>query len=234
MTYYYAVNGQQTGPVTEEQLRGMVTSGALPADTLIWREGMAQWQPFSTTLGGAPQAAVECTVCHQTFPADQTIRYGTVNVCAGCKPKFVQGLREGANVGTGLELATIGSRFLAKILDSLVLMAVGFGIGAIIGATAQGPFVQLGANMAGNILSIVYQVVFLGWRGQTLGKMAMKIKVVNPDGTPIGWGKAVGRPFAELLSGCTLMIGYLIAFWDDEKRTLHDRLASTRVIKVSN
>ena len=51
-------------------------------------------------------------MCHLTFPADQTVRYGTVNVCAGCKPKFMQGLREGATVVAGnYELATIGSRF---------------------------------------------------------------------------------------------------------------------------
>ena len=146
----------------------------------------------------------------------------------------MQGLREGATVAAGnYELATIGSRFVAKILDSLILAALGFVVGITMASVASGSFVQIGANLAGNALSLIYSISFLGWRGQTPGKMAMKIKVVSPDGSPIGWGKAVGRPFAEILSGCLLAIGYLIAFWDNEKRTLHDRLAGTRVIKVN-
>jgi uncharacterized RDD family membrane protein YckC len=40
----------------------------------------------------------------------------------------------------------------------------------------------------------------------------------------------LGRHFAKILSGIILYIGYLMAFWDDEKRALHDRICSTRVI----
>ena len=239
MTYYYAVNGQQTGPVTEEQLRGMVTAGSIPADTLIWREGMPQWQPFSTALGdpaaAGGQVTVECGVCHQTFPIDQTIRYGTVNVCAGCKPKFVQGLREGAATVGALDLATIGSRFGAKILDNIIMWVVQFAISFVVGAASgNDPTVVMIAGIMNIFVGLGYAIFFLGWRGQTLGKMAVKIKVVNPDGSDISWGKAFGRCFAEILSGCTLSIGYIIAFWDAEKRTLHDRLAGTRVIRLDS
>lgn len=235
MTYYYAVNGQQTGPVTEEQLRAMVASGSIPADSLIWREGMPQWLPYSSVLGavGIGQAVVECSVCHQTFPADQTIQYGTERVCAGCKPKFIQGLREGAVVmSNALVYAGFWRRFFAKLLDTILLFGVGLLLALAIPAVGNSAAAQATINIFGNVLGLAYSIIFLGWRGQTLGKMALKVKVVNPDGTPIGWGKAVGRPFAEILSGCTIFIGYLISIFDDEKRTLHDRLANTRVIKI--
>jgi len=68
--------------------------------------------------------------------------------------------------------------------------------------------------------------------GATLGKMAVKIRVVNPDGTPITWGKAIARYFAEIVSGLTLGIGYIMAGFDPERRALHDRIASTRVVRV--
>jgi uncharacterized RDD family membrane protein YckC len=253
MNYFYAVNGQQTGPVSEEQLRGMVTSGALPADTLIWREGMPQWQAFSTALGGVegvpPTAAVQCNVCKQTFPADQTIQYGSVNVCAGCKPTFLQGLREGATVTGTLELAGLGARVGAKILDMIILyglqtllnFTVFAGLNsAVQGAAGGGPAnlsSALGAmaalTLVGFIIHFAYQTLFLHWKGQTPGKMALKIKVVTPEGAPLGWGKSLGRPLAEILSGCILYIGYIIAFFDDEKRALHDRLAGTRVVKAN-
>jgi uncharacterized RDD family membrane protein YckC len=242
MNYYYAVNGNQTGPVDEEELRRMVSAGTIPATTPVWREGMGDWQPFSAVLGGpgGSATAVECSVCHQTFPADQTIRYGTVNVCAGCKPRFMQGLREGASTTGAMEFAGIGARFGAKILDNLILWviqtAINFAfVGSITpGANQQAAFATMGLMMALNLgIAFTYQAVFLHWKGQTPGKMALKIKVVTPDGGPLSWGKAIGRPFAEMLSGCLLAIGYLMAIWDPEKRALHDRMAGTRVIKVN-
>jgi hypothetical protein len=94
--YHYSVNGQQMGPVTEEQLRQMVAAGTLSAESLVWKEGMAEWQPVATVLPGIGGAPVQCSVCKQTFPVDQTLQIGGQTVCAGCKPTFVQGMREGA------------------------------------------------------------------------------------------------------------------------------------------
>ena len=73
---------------------------------------------------------------------------------------------------------------------------------------------------------------FLGKFGATPGKMACKLKVVRPDGERISYARALGRHFAEMLSGIILYIGYIMAAFDEEKRTLHDRICDTRVIKV--
>lgn len=221
----------------------MVASGSVPANAPVWREGMADWQPFSSVLGGVPgmSGVVECAVCHQTFPTDQTIRYGAVNVCAGCKPQFVQGLREGAFTPGVMEWAGMGARIGAKILDTIILYAVNTGtnvalFGALAFAPSTDPKTMIATTGVMTLLNLIvhftYNAVFLHWRGQTPGKIAMKIKVVTPEGHSLSWGKSIGRPLAEMLSGCTLLIGYLMAFWDPEKRTLHDRLAGTRVIKV--
>jgi uncharacterized RDD family membrane protein YckC len=79
-------------------------------------------------------------------------------------------------------------------------------------------------------LPAAYEIFFLGTYGATLGKMLMKIKVVTPDGGRISYARATGRHFAKILSGIICYIGYLMAFWDDEKRALHDRMCGTRVI----
>jgi hypothetical protein len=49
-----AVKGEQRGPYTLDQLRAMIAEGRLPADTLVWRPGMANWTP----LGSVPELAV--------------------------------------------------------------------------------------------------------------------------------------------------------------------------------
>jgi uncharacterized RDD family membrane protein YckC len=223
----------------------MVAAGSLPAETPVWREGMADWQPFSVAIGGAgAPVAVECAVCHQTFPSDQTIRYGNVNVCAGCKPRFVQGLREGAVAPASLELAGLGSRVGAKILDTIILSVVNAMVTFAITGNFYVTFNPTGGpgptpgmigllNLINLITNFGYNIWFLHWRGQTPGKMALGIKVVTPEGMGLSWGKAIARPFAEILSGCICLVGYLMAFWDPEKRTLHDRIVGTRVIKAN-
>jgi uncharacterized RDD family membrane protein YckC len=60
----------------------------------------------------------------------------------------------------------------------------------------------------------------------------MKIKVTTPDAGPISYGRSTGRYFAKMLNGFTFYIGFLMAIWDDEKRALHDRICTTRVIRT--
>jgi len=83
--------------------------------------------------------------------------------------------------------------------------------------------IQIGIAMA-------YEIVLIGKYGATLGKRACKIHVVTADGGKVSYGRAAGRYFAKLLSGFTCLIGYIIAFFDEEKRALHDRICNTRVV----
>jgi hypothetical protein len=45
MQWYYSRGGQQAGPVTVEELRGLLTNGQVAPTDLVWTEGMANWQP---------------------------------------------------------------------------------------------------------------------------------------------------------------------------------------------
>lgn len=47
MDWYYAKDGVQHGPTTEGDLRTKLESGELSATDLVWRDGMAEWQPAS-------------------------------------------------------------------------------------------------------------------------------------------------------------------------------------------
>ncbi|MGE9267714.1 MAG: CD225/dispanin family protein [Verrucomicrobiales bacterium] len=43
--WYYAVGGQQSGPVSQEALAGKLRGGEIAADSLIWKKGMPDWLP---------------------------------------------------------------------------------------------------------------------------------------------------------------------------------------------
>lgn len=250
MSWYYAVGQEQKGPVTEEQLQALASEGAITGETLVWREGLADWQPYRVVSGGAaasasapgaaPAGGVICAECGKPFAADEVVRFGDRYVCAACKPTFVQRMQEGA-VPTGtLDYASFGVRLGAKILDGLILWVVNtgisFGLGMAMGVTKGDPtasMVFLGITVLIQlVINFSYGTFFLGKFGATPGKMACKIKVVRADGTPLTYGRACGRVFAEILSALICYIGYIMAGFDEEKRALHDRICDTRVIKA--
>ncbi len=55
-SWFYASEGQQQGPYPEIQLRELIARGTITADTLVWTEGMANWQRAGDVPGLAPGA----------------------------------------------------------------------------------------------------------------------------------------------------------------------------------
>jgi uncharacterized RDD family membrane protein YckC len=251
--WYYTENGEQRGPVTETDFDALVQAGKIDAETLVWREGQGDWQPYRVARPGpagaipvAPAfpgaATVVCAECGQKFPPGEVMQFSGVSVCAACKPIFVQKLREGAHVGGGMVYASFGLRFGAYFLDGIITGVAGALIGAVVGgimgaamagqgATAAALVIPLVAGGLGILLRLAYFTFFIGKYGATPGKMACKIKVVNADGSPVSYAKAAGRFLGYIVSSITLGIGFLMMLWDGEKRTLHDRMCDTRVIK---
>jgi uncharacterized RDD family membrane protein YckC len=190
------------------------------------------------------QGLMSCTVCHSRFPENELVRYHNDHVCVNCKDSYFQRIREGVEPATSdlLQYSSVRRRFAAVAIDGVILYAVQMGLnlaflGSVLGSSFgnQGSSGKaLGATVIVSLLSIItgvaYYVFFIGWKGATPGKMILKIKVVRPDGQPVGYGRAFLRYIGYIVSGITLGFGYIMAIWDDEKRALHDRIASTRVI----
>lgn len=100
MQWHYSRNNQPEGPVPEAEFQTLVRSGVITDDTLVWHEGMANWQPCKEVLGqgaGAEIGAnrVVCAECRQSFPNDQVISFKNLWICAACKPIFFQKIKEG-------------------------------------------------------------------------------------------------------------------------------------------
>jgi hypothetical protein len=102
MVWYYAVNGQQSGPVSEAELDELLRSKTINGNTLVWREGLAQWEPLRTARPTGPAVLADgkpgtvCVECQQAFPQSNMVFINQSWVCAGCKPIFIQRVMEGA------------------------------------------------------------------------------------------------------------------------------------------
>jgi uncharacterized RDD family membrane protein YckC len=167
------------------------------------------------------------------------IHHGAAYVCGKCKPVFLQKLAEGAEISTGLRYASFWSRVGALVLDSIVLFVIGFGLQLLLGiaiatqttrATQVPVAILLLQQLIGFVIAILYETIFIGRFGATLGKMAAKIHVVTAEGGRVTYLRAFARYFAKLVSAFTLLIGYLMAAFDTQGRALHDRICNTRVV----
>lgn len=85
-------------------------------------------------------------------------------------------------------------------------------------------------GMGGGVISVIYFVGLWTWRGQTLGQIVVKVKVVRTDGEPVDLRTAVLRFLGYWVCYLTLGIGFLMIAWDDRKQGLHDKIAKTYVV----
>lgn len=142
MNWHYVNQGQQAGPVTEEELLALVREGKISEETLVWREGMQNWTPFHQAALPTSPAPIQpppfqppaplnpneaiCAECGKTVPIDETISHANMRVCAACKPVFLQKLAEGAKIKPvagelSWDYAGFWIRFCAKFIDGLIL-----------------------------------------------------------------------------------------------------------------
>jgi uncharacterized RDD family membrane protein YckC len=84
----------------------------------------------------------------------------------------------------------------------------------------------------GWLLGLAYWVVFLAVRGQTIGMMALGIRIVRADdGGPLDWQRSLVRALMALVSGLCLGLGYLRAAWHPRRQTWQDSVAGTVAVQ---
>jgi uncharacterized RDD family membrane protein YckC len=130
--------------------------------------------------------------------------------------------------GVALSYAGVGSRFVALLIDGILVSVVGGIIGAIFG---QGPTEPGVGSLINLIIGVAYYVYFIGSSGLTLGGRLLGCKVVDANGQIPSYGTAAIRYVMSIVSGAVILIGYLWAFWDKNKQTWHDKVANTYVVK---
>lgn len=123
------------------------------------------------------------------------------------------------------ELATVGMRFVAFIIDNIVLFIIGFIAGLFLAIFG------LDSIFIGILINLAYHWYFWTRRdGQTPGKSAVNIRVIKTDGTPISDSDAIIRVFGYYVSSIALGIGFLWAIFDANNQGWQDKMANTYVV----
>ena len=133
-------------------------------------------------------------------------------------------------------------RFAAMFIDGIVVGAVSFPFGLVLGlivaASMQGKDpegIQVVGQTLGNIVGITISWLYFALmesspKSATLGKMALGLMVLDTDGYPISFGQATGRYFGKILSALPCYAGFIAAFFNEKKQTWHDSMANTVVV----
>ena len=151
----------------------------------------------------------------------------------------------------GAAYASIGKRILAHIIDGFIIglgaipgvivMMIGGGLAAST-ADSRGQLSDQAAAGAFGIIFFGYALLFLGiialWiyncyllgrDGATIGKRLMRIKVLDAQGQPLGFGKAFLRELVKQALGGACFILLLWPLWDEQKQGLQDKIFGTHV-----
>lgn len=252
--YYADAQRERHGPVEADVLRDMFRRNELDLGSLVWREGMSQWQPLSAMAEELQLLVPAAAGAGIDLRADyQAIEDGTAVAKASAAAPSPYAAPTSATTGeavvNGGEIVYAGfwKRVAAYFIDSLIVgivggvvamvigMVLGIGMAGIGGGSdAMGAgfiAIQLLTNLVSIGLAAAYYAGFHASSGKaTLGKMAVGIKVVRSNGERITIARGIGRYFAAMLSGLILCIGYLMAAFTERKQSLHDMICDTLVV----
>lgn len=152
-------------------------------------------------------------------------------------------------------VATLGARLVARIIDAVLLLLALLPLRVVLGLLGldQGPhydagsgqIVDGGSPFLRNVLigvvvvtAIGYEIVLTAVQGATIGKRAMRLRVVRRlDGSLPGWGPALVRWLVPAAGLLFCLVGgpvvYASPLLDSTgfNRGWHDRLAGTVVIR---
>ena len=255
--WFYLDRDKEVGPVAEEVILHRISAGQMQPEAMVWRPGLSRWTSFEEvhatdltdvakrgprpgTAGvkmvqrpGAGRVGPErCYVCLKTFPEEKMMYYQERWICETCRPDFFHNL---SNLGFHFRavrraVGRLPWRLAAWILDVLLYLLIAKTVWISLAHSAviePGYFVGpkfLLAELAG---AIFWWTVFVWVGGTTPGKWVFHLRVV----TAASDERASFMAALKRALGSIIPFGFLMAFFNPERRALHDYIAGTRVIR---
>lgn len=223
--------------------KGDSTPATPPSESVAQNQAAPAQAPASAPVDYklAPQAPASAPQYQQPpaqAPANTPMHYQQPPVYAG-----------GQQYGGTPQLASIFERFIAMIIDGVIVgvgtTIIGFVIGLIGGvivgalsaATGSDGLAALGTiliNLLASLISMAicfgYEGYFLSTSGATIGKKVMGLRVLHAGQNPT-FLRGGCRYLAKGISFFICMIGYIMACFTQDNKALHDMICDTIVVK---
>ena len=215
--FYIALNGQQTGPFTIDNLKAK----NIQRDTLVWTEGLDSWTK-------AEHIAILKDVLRATPPPLTNTETKTTSQQAPPPPTPTPPVFNDKYFG--YELARRRERLFATIIEAIIiavpiLLLFGDDI------SDSDPY-SFGSIVGGGILSAILGAIFYPMWGGNLGHKIMGLKVVSAENGEITSNAKTGAIREALKSVFSVVfIPVVWLLWDDNRQNLYDKVVKTYVVK---
>lgn len=181
-----------------------------------------------------------CVRCGDAFCASCLVAIQDRSYCAPCKTEQLLDVRSGVDRSRP-RYGGFWARFGAFVIDALIVgvpaYLIFFGVMMSVALHIQKnpgagpPAFLLAAYVPLVTFPMIYEGLMLWLKnGQTVGKTALRLRVVRSDGSRITAAQAWARAVMRVLLGCVAIVDYVPYFFTEEKTTLHDMVAGTRVV----
>lgn len=231
MSWYYAENNERLGPIEDPEFSLLVQAGRIRPETLVWREGFANWMPFSQSGFIPPAAAdappprgVEMGMCSESgriLPRSELVEIDGKLVSAEYKNVVLQRIREGvAGDGFAEDPEVVAQRIEQRGWSIAPTECVGRAFKLVrknFWLTVGSTFLVYLAILAAGMIpfgGIVVQGPLLG------GLFWMLLKLIRGEHTGVGdafegfnrgWGQLVGVSVVpSLLAFATLIPAFIV------------------------
>jgi len=203
---------KQSGPFNINQVRRQFEAGEIGGDTHAWYEGLDAWIPLTEV----PEIA------KLEKASDEKPGSVLVPGSPGAALKSILPL----DPLERYDMAGVPKRFVAFLFDAVFLLVLSTGIIMKMGNSIwSGLIIQ--------ILLVGYHAFFeSGARAGTPGKKMMGLATIGGDGNEIDMKRALIRSFVKINVSSFLLIGFIMAAFDEKGRALHDKSADTLVVQT--
>lgn len=207
MQWFYALNGQRVGPVSNEQFAQLVAAGTISSETLVWREGLPNWVKWGEIAAQTPLPEVSGEPVAPGAAAEQTAGASFAGETANPEwtiDEFSQRLRE---KGFGFSFGGGFGRIWNNVTDGYWL-----GLGVVLVATILMAIVSLipVVSLIGAFVVTPQLTAGIAWfyLKRTRGEAPAFDTVF--DGFRLRFGSLAGVAAIQLLAGIVMAIGLFL------------------------
>ena len=184
--WHYNDSGEQRGPVTADEIKSLLASRKILADTLVWCDGMADWKPANS------------------ISEFQLSPYAPPAFDSGNETDWSSYLPSGPQVRPWV-------RYWARTFDFLLFALIFGGMATLIWPE----FLEMNDTLVGVVLLLAYnfvEPVLLAAVGTTPFKALLRVRLRNNDGTKLNYHQALRRTFSVWLRGQGLGVPLIALF----------------------
>src|SRR5437016_8674043 len=142
-------------------------------------------------------------------------------------------------VAERVDIAEIGSRVGAGLIDGLILGGILTVIQIPVGFAASSGILGLGGDLAAALYAAFLLLIAFGyhpffeeiWNGQTPGKRAFALRVIQTDGQPVGLGPVLLRNLLRPFDVLLVAMGAFLVLFTRRRQRLGDLVAGTIVVR---